>query len=265
MYRSLLLIINYKTLIITFLSLVATYYCDYFKFTGDLPLTLVGTAIIFPIVFSINSAYKRREDALMNYASIKSNLFGIFMASKNWLSNDKYNFAEQILEVELEFMHELKAFFAQNPLKPIKATKIYQCFNQISSIIQSFRKENLSPTELSRTDQYLTRAISDFEKMKKILLYRTPNSLRTYSKFFTYTFPVLYAPYFAFHLNDGKDLLIGYFSAVMYSFVFVSLINIQEELENPFDQFGEDDIRFDVEEFKNMIRNCGDFESELLD
>jgi len=264
MYRSLLLILNYKTIIISILSLIATYYCDHFKFIGDLPITLVGTAIIFPIVFSINSAYKRREDALMNYASLKSNLFGIFMASKNWLSNDRYNFAEQVMQVEMELMQEIKDFFAQNPNKPIDDSKIYKIFNQISLIIQSFRKENLSPTELSRTDQYLTRSIADFEKMKKILLYRTPNSLRTYSKFFTYSFPVLYAPYFAFHLNDGHETFIGYFSAVMYSFVFVSLINIQEQLENPFDQFGEDDIRFDVDEFKNMLRNCGDIESMQL-
>ncbi|MFY7787458.1 MAG: hypothetical protein ACOVQA_06250, partial [Thermoflexibacteraceae bacterium] len=101
--------------------------------------------------------------------------------------------------------------------------------------------------------QYLSKCIVDFEKMRKIFLYRTPNSLRTYSKFFTYTFPVLYAPYFAHHLHDGNETLIGYLSAVLYSFVFVSLINIQDQLENPFDQYGEDDLQFDIEEFEDML------------
>ena len=40
---------------------------------------------------------------------------------------------------------------------------------------------------------------------------------------------------------------------IMFSFILISLDNIQGHLENPFDQIGEDDIKFDVEEFSEMI------------
>ena len=38
--------------------------------TANFPLTPLATAIVFPIVFSINSAYKRREAALDDYGAL---------------------------------------------------------------------------------------------------------------------------------------------------------------------------------------------------
>lgn len=252
-FRSLFLIINIKTWIITFLTIIATFFCDYFKFVGDLPITLIGTAIIFPVVFSINSAYKRREDAIIYYASLKANWLGIFMAAKNWTDKDQAYFTNQMrkeLITSIKLMHD---YFLQDPDKYKTLDKsIYNKFDEISILIQKLRNAGVTPSELSRIDQYLTRGINDFEKLRTIFIYRTPNSLRTYSKFFIYSFPILYAPYFAHHLDDGKEI-IGYTSAVLYSFVFVSLINIQDQLENPFDQVGEDDIEFDIEEFEKML------------
>jgi hypothetical protein len=35
---------------------------------------------------------------------------------------------------------------------------------------------------------------------------------------------------------------------ILYSFILVSLDNIQDHLENPFDEVGEDDVRFDEKE-----------------
>ena len=40
---------------------------------------------------------------------------------------------------------------------------------------------------------------------------------------------------------------------IIFRFILVSLDNIQQHLENPLDQVGEDDIRFDVEQFEEMI------------
>ena len=61
--RSFLLIINYKTLIVTALSVISTYVCYRLGLTAKFPDMLVGVAIVFPVVFSIGSAYNRRETA----------------------------------------------------------------------------------------------------------------------------------------------------------------------------------------------------------
>ncbi|KOY87526.1 hypothetical protein AD998_16525 [bacterium 336/3] len=254
LFRSLWMIINYKTLIITFLSIITTYICKYFNFVGDLPITLIGTAIIFPVVFSINSAYKRREEAIMYYASFKSNLISLFYAGKNWVDRDFEEYRKNIKNVLQDTMQNVVELFLKVPSEHKQfESKIYRCFDEISLFIQTLRKANISPGELSRIDQYLTKSVTDFEKLKQILYYRTPNSMRTYSIFFLYSFPILYAPYFAYHLKDGTYPIIGYTSAILYSFVFVSLVNIQEQLENPFDQIGEDDIIFDEQELQIVL------------
>ena len=40
---------------------------------------------------------------------------------------------------------------------------------------------------------------------------------------------------------------------VLYSFILVSLDNIQDHLEDPFDQVGEDDIDIDAEETTRLL------------
>jgi len=70
--RQVLIIINFKTVIITVLAVVSTYLCRRFGVIADFPMTLIATAVVFPIVFSISGAYKRRENALAKYSSIKA-------------------------------------------------------------------------------------------------------------------------------------------------------------------------------------------------
>ena len=81
--------------------------------------------------------------------------------------------------------------------------------------------------------------------MRNILLYRTPVALRAYSRVFLNAFPILYAPYFAEIAAESRPF-VGYSVAVTYSLVLVSLDNIQEDLETPYDQRGEDDVDLDV-------------------
>jgi predicted membrane chloride channel (bestrophin family) len=89
--------------------------------------------------------------------------------------------------------------------------------------------------------------VIEFERMNNIAQYRTPVALRAYSSVFLNSFPIIYAPYFA-HLIHETTPLVGYGVAVLYALVLVSLDNIQEALENPFDEFGKDadDINLDV-------------------
>ena len=85
--KQVLIIINLKTIIITLLAVASTYLCRRYDIVADFPLTLVATAVVFPIVFSIGGAYKRRENALAKYSSIKANGRAIYFAARDWLEN----------------------------------------------------------------------------------------------------------------------------------------------------------------------------------
>ena len=60
--------------------------------------------------------------------------------------------------------------------------------------------------------------------------------------------PIVYGPCFAAAAKDSSAGL-AYVMSVLFTTILVSLDNIQEHLENPFDQIGEDDIIINAEEF----------------
>jgi len=250
--RHFLKIIDYQTVIISILSLIATKICIGFGFYAKLPLSLIGIAIIFPIVFSINAAYKRREDALKYFASIKGHFWSIFFALRDWPSSaDKGAlFANEHKKIAIDIVKTMKNYF-QKPSNN-ELAKLYNMFSLLSKLHEKMRKEGVPANEISRINQYLKSIIVDFERIRNILNHRTPISLRAYSKIFLNIFPLLFAPYFAWISNESY-LWTGYMVALLYSIVLVSLDNIQEHLENPFDAIGTDDIDFDVSGELNFL------------
>lgn len=53
-----------------------------------MPITLVWLIVISPIIFSISSAYKRRETALGYYADIKAFSRMIYFSSRDWVQDN---------------------------------------------------------------------------------------------------------------------------------------------------------------------------------
>ena len=52
----------------------------------------------------------------------------------------------------------------------------------------------------------------------------------------------------------NSHMFSGYAVAVIYSLVLVTLDNIQEDLEDPYDGVGEDDVQLDVsEEYQALL------------
>jgi len=91
-----------------------------------------------------------------------------------------------------------------------------------------------------------------FEDVKHIYQYRTPRTLSAFSDFFVTVLPIVYGPYFAAKAVSYSSGL-GYVMPVLFTLILVSLDNIQEHLENPFDQIGEDDIDINAEKFVERL------------
>ena len=83
--RTIAFILSFKAIVISLLAVASTWACLRWNITANFPLTLLATAIVFPIVFSINSAYKRRESVLDDYASMKAHGRAIYFATRDWL------------------------------------------------------------------------------------------------------------------------------------------------------------------------------------
>lgn len=241
--KNFLRIVNVQTLVVIVLAFVSTYFCFTFGFYADLPTGLIGIAIIFPIVFSINAAYRRREEALKYFASLKAHLIALYYAHRDWVPENS-DHKIRLKQIIMDLLSGIDKYFT-SPSEKEKLKNIYIQFSNFSKSHELLRKGNTTNSEISRANQYLRSMLIEFEKMKNILQYRTPVALRAYSQIFLNIFPILYAPYFAF-LSKESYTVVGFGVAFIYSIVLVSLDNIQEDLENPFDKIGMDDIRLDV-------------------
>ena len=251
---SIFLIINYKTLLLVILSLASTYLCHYYQFTADFPLTLVSVAIVFPVVFSIDTAYKRRENALKHFADFKGHAVSIYYGCRDWVEVSNSEIPTRVKNLTVEMLYTIKALFKSTTAEEShkQEVNIYQKFSDLSRLLQELRAQGLPAGEVSRVNQYLSKMIIAFDNMKIVHHYRTPVTLRAYSKGFIYLFPILYGPYFAFTF-DQYSFGLGYLMPILYSFILVSLDNIQDHLENPYDEVGEDDVRIEVDEFIRIL------------
>ena len=255
LFRRLIYIINYKTFIVTSLGIISTYICHRLGLVADFPLTLISIAIVFPIVFSINTAFKRRELALQQYAIIRGHFAAIYYASRDWIDIEPNPYPSMFKAQFLETLKRIKTLLMSSDHTNLKYDRdVYRQFNEISRTIQELRLNGLNTSEISRTNQYLSKMMIAFESMRNIAFYRTPITLRAYSEIFIYSFPILYGPYFA-HTFQEYDTHLAYLMPVLYSFILVSLANIQNHLEHPYDDLGEDDIRLDIVEIENMLHS----------
>jgi predicted membrane chloride channel (bestrophin family) len=87
-------VVNMKSVLISALAVLSTWLCMELRITANFPLTLIATAIVFPLVFSINTAYNRREKSLEEYGALKANGRALFLASRDWVESDDRRDAE---------------------------------------------------------------------------------------------------------------------------------------------------------------------------
>ena len=252
--RTFFILINLKTVVVASLAVAATATCRHFDVTADFPLTLIAIAVVFPIVFSIGGAYKRREAALDDYGSIKAHGRAIYFATRDWIENSDDVTMSEARTLLGDLLGSCRTLFTE-PIDRMEENEkaVYRSFSRLSGFIKGLRVKGLASGEVSRCNQYLSKMMVAFESVKHIYQYRTPVSLRAYSDIFIVLLPIAYGPYFA-SVATGQHPFLTFVLPVLFSFILVSLDNIQADLENPFDQIGEDDVRINSEKFVDRLR-----------
>ncbi len=249
-------IVDLHTLIIMALTVLGTVMCIHFRWTYEIPTDLIAIAIIFPIVFSINAAYSRRERALEVYARIKANAAGLHYAFRDWRVGETKDLSREVIIILKGFFSDSKQYFIDFEHREALLKNIYESFSRLSKLTVRFRELGLSSSEATIIEANVRALLEEFEHMKNILLYRTPVSLRAYSKVFLNIFPLFFAPYFA-HVASDSSQFMGCLVGGMYALLLVSLDNIQTDLENPFDQEGADDLHLEGSEYITFLTASG--------
>lgn len=241
-------VVNMKSVLISALAVLSTWLCMELHIRANFPLALIATAIVFPLVFSINTAYNRREKSLEEYGALKANGRALFLASRDWIEADDRRSAE-VRDALMQLFAACRAM-VMSPLskRDPHETAVMSAFSRLSRFVEAMRTAGLSATECSRLNQYIARMMTAFETIKHIHKYRTPRTLRAFSNFFILLLPVLYGPYFAYLTEEFAPALF-FVMPILFALIFTGLANIQDDLENPFDLIGQDDVAIDPERY----------------
>jgi hypothetical protein len=234
-------IIDRKTAIVLLLCVTIAFFCMQLGYRSNLNITLFSLAVIFPLVFTIREAFKRRDNVIQLLSVFKSSLNGVYYLLMN---NSKMPLAEKLsIAKELESLSHL--FFDSLYSNKNDATKTRSKLTDVFEIILLSKKT--IPNGLAiRIFRYLKDTQESMENTIGISMHGTPVSLRAYCLVFIYFFPFIFVPTLIGE-TDNYSTFAVYLVCAAPGFILISLYNIQERMEDPFDQSGLDDIK--VEEF----------------
>lgn len=219
------------------ISIVVTYLSYALNIYYQIDLTLLSIAIVFPLVFSIRGSFRRREKALEHLSKFRSALKTVhyYIMMNNELSDqDKEEMTEIIYQISENTMDHLG-----------RNKETTEDLDDIINKVQHFmlsKTEGISKKLSDRVFRFMKDLHESVENLHAINTHRTPISLKAYCKVFIYIFPVIYAPTIIHIIGLETNHLIAYFIIVLTEFILISLYNIQDQLEYPFDDVGMDDI-----------------------
>lgn len=223
------------------IALLVTYISYEFNIHFNIDLTLISIAIIFPLVFTIRGSFRRREKALEHLSQFRSALKTIhyFVVSNQELTEEhKQEVYSLLLEISEEVLNHLKNNnYSTKQLDGI-THKFYQLINE--------REEVFSKRLREKIFRFMNDLHEAIENLHAIHIHRTPVSLRAYCKIFIYLFPLIYAPIIINSVGLENSQWITYFIILLTEYILISLFNIQDKLEYPFDNDGLDDIKLDT-------------------
>jgi len=224
-------------MIIAFITTMLAYS---FEIYFNVDLTLISIAVIFPLVFTIRGSFRRREKALEHLSQFRSSLKTVhyFVLSNKKLSEENKNEVSKILlEISENVMGHLKNnIYTTKDLDDV-IDKVYIFIDE--------KDEFFSGKIRDKVFRFMNDLHESIENLHAIHTHRTPISLKAYCKIFIYMFPLIYAPTIISNIGLETPQWFTYFIVMVTEFILISLYNIQDQLEYPFDDVGLDDIQLD--------------------
>jgi ABC-type multidrug transport system fused ATPase/permease subunit len=234
-------ILNARTAYAIGISLLVSYATLAFDFQYNYDLALISIAIIFPLVFTIRSAFRRREKALEYLSRFKA---GLITVRDSFLENRKLdnNSKEEAQRIVREISTTLNNYLGN---RTNSKEQVHRQIEKVSEFIQKNNEFIGSGTAL-KIFRFMKEVHYSSENIIAVNQHRTPIAMRAYCLIFIYIYPFIYTPALYHKLHDGISLnesWIVYLLSAISTFILISLYNVQDQMENPFDQKGLDDIR----------------------
>ena len=252
MKNAILSTLNYRILIIIVETLVIFFIYKTYQVNVEVDFFIFSIAIVFPLVFSITSAYQRRQDSIIEFSKFRNKIIDVsnLMYAVNGFKKEDYNkIFNVLLNIQEEFLN-----YMINGNDPEIYDQIRQkrkdLFKEIVSYKELFNEREKDSIIGVKNEMFLS-----MEKLNGIKLHNTPISLRRYCLIFIYISPLLFNTKLIsenqFQIYLGIDIPVSVFFSMLISFILMALYNIQDYIENPFDQKGLDDLKINALKISN--------------
>ncbi|MFZ2905596.1 MAG: hypothetical protein WAZ98_05285 [Cyclobacteriaceae bacterium] len=234
---------NVRTFLALAISQVAAFLAITYHVKFSFNILLFGIAVVFPLHFSIQAAFKRRDKALEYFGLFKGGAMALHYSFQ--VSEDLSTEGKQEARGLLKKMTD--QLFSQLENK-VKGYRTFQQFLDNIFIFIEKNKEEISTRNKLRMIRYMRDVVESSAYLLSLVNHRTMAGMRFYGIFFTLIFPLIQAPIVLNHV----ELLIptwGYYLLMAFTnVILVTITNFQSMIEYPFDRKGMDNIQ--VQDFK---------------
>ena len=237
---SYLVILNKKTLYALLISLIVLFLSYRFSITYNIDLTLISIAIIFPLVFTIRGAFRRREKAIEHLSLFRGSLKTV----ENIIRGSKLE--ESDIKRSLDLITKCNKGLIDYLSDVVPTTKSHDDnLEELYSYLLS-KRDIIGGGTLQKISRFLKDTYDSADNLVGIHTHRTPISLKAYCLIFVYIFPLIYTPTIINKIGIDNPPYLTYFIVILSQFILISLYNIQDQMEYPFDKEGIDDIDLDI-------------------
>jgi predicted membrane chloride channel (bestrophin family) len=230
-------VFNRRTVVAMLIAITTLYFAYRFNINYNIDLTLISIAIVFPLVFTIRSSFRRREKALEHLSQFRAaikTLDYFFMSAPTITEEKKVELSTILLEISDQTLNHLNENEYSTNNLDASVNKVY---------IFIIENKEIIPRPLrDKVIRFMNELHEAIENLHAIHIHRTPVSLKAYCLIFIYIFPVIYTPTIINRIGLDTTIWITYFVVILSEFILISLYNIQDDMEYPFDDKGLDDI-----------------------
>ena len=250
---------NFMVFLQMALAGVITYACKSLNIAYEVHVTLFVSPIVFPLAFSINTDFQRREKVLEDLAGFKSAAMMWFFCLRDWRDACKLDdqFMKAVRNKLKGLLFHLREYLLTEKIhrRNYILRVIYEDLSDVNQLNEKVRSSELPANSplVARIIHLLNMMCLSFERLRVIREYRSPRSIRSFTKVLIFALPLLLSPYYVY--LGSKSIIINgvnvntewspYYIAIMVAFVFGALQGVQDKLDDPFDGMSEDDINLD--------------------
>jgi hypothetical protein len=229
---------------------------------------LLSFAVITPLAAAVTMAFKRREQALFNIATMRTTAIELYAAHSVWdwgwkpngtgrelSAVDWLDHTDKVLVQLFGICEELSRWLTlpnatrarhkvtksgRNEALETRAVggKLYESvilrFGHLADLCEILKQEGLPPNEATRVRQWERFLLVAVENLRMIKMYRTPQGLRSFARLFSVFLPPFYAPFYAQLARDLNSIGMAVAFATITSLALTSLFETEAQMEDPF-------------------------------